>query len=198
MPKTIQLEVPDGKTAKWVNGVLTLIDETPVNIMEVVKTFDDAWEVLGENHPYVKEFELLSELSCKKRLPISADLLAYYKLRIITAALNEGWEPQFTKDEWRWYAWYSLISKEEYDEMDEEDKSRCRVVGRASNNANAYGGLVYSIANNASSNSLTSHSSRLAFKSRELAEYAAKQFTDIYSDFCFLAEESSTGKENEE
>ena len=37
-----------------------------------------------------------------------------------------------------------------------------RVVGRANNNANANGGLVYANANNASSNSRTNNGARLA------------------------------------
>ena len=40
---------------------------------------------------------------------------------------------------------------------------KCRVVGRASSSANAYGGLVYSNANNVSSYSNTYYGSRLAF-----------------------------------
>lgn len=62
--------------------------------------------------------------------------------------------------------------------------SRC--VGRSNNNAHAYGGLVYSSALNASSLSYTNFSSRLAFKSEKLAEYAAKQFIEIYADLCFI------------
>ena len=27
--KKIELEIPDGKRAEWVNGVLTLVDDTP-------------------------------------------------------------------------------------------------------------------------------------------------------------------------
>lgn len=41
---------------------------------------------------------------------------------------------------------------------------QARVVGRGGNNANAYYGLVYSNANNASSNSNTNNGSRLTFK----------------------------------
>lgn len=73
----------------------------------------------------------------------------------------------------------------------------CRVVGRANNNANANGGLVYANAFNASSNSYAYSGSRLAFKNEELAEYAAKQFGDIYADFCFIPK-ASVGHENNE
>ena len=37
--------------------------------------------------------------------PETADIMAYAALRVIVEALNEGWKPQFTKGEWRWYAW---------------------------------------------------------------------------------------------
>ena len=40
--------------------------------------------------------------------------------------------------------------------------SRCRVVGRSNNNANANGGVAYSNANNASSVSNTNNGARLA------------------------------------
>lgn len=72
--------------------------------------------------------------------------------------------------------------------MDDEEKAKCRCVGRSGSNAGAGGGLVYSGANNASSGSSTSSSARLAFKSEELAEYAAKQFVELFADFCFLPE----------
>lgn len=42
----------------------------------------------------------------------------------------------------------------------------CRVVGRANNNANANGGLVYANANNVSSNSNTNNGSRLTLRNK--------------------------------
>lgn len=50
-----------------------------------------------------------------------------------------------------------------YADMWEYNNSRCRVVARAYDNANAYGGLVFAYANSVSSNSYTSFGSRLAF-----------------------------------
>ncbi len=148
-----------------------------------VKTFEDACEELGEDHEAVKAYrDIYWKLSKGHE-----DLLAYLKLRIITTALNEGWQPQFTQGERRWYAWYDLISKEDLDAMSDEEKEERRcVVGRASHYASANGGLVYSYANYVSTDSYTSFGSRLAFKNEELAEYAGKQFIDIYADFCFI------------
>lgn len=172
----IEIEIPDGKKAEWVDGVLTLVDEKPQDVTKRIKTFEDACRELGESHPLVKEWQM-----CGQNL--SHDLEAYLRLRIITAALNEGWKPQFIKGERRWYFWYDLITKEQYDKLSAEDKSR--VVGRGGGNARASFGLVYAYAYSASSYSYTNYGSRLAFKSEKLADYAGRQFAEIYADFCF-------------
>lgn len=149
-------------------------------VTDRVKTFNDAVEELGEEHEAVKAYRAV-EWYLRNQM---SDIKAYLQLRIITAALNEGWEPQFVKGEYRWYGWYDLISKEDYEALSDEEKSRC--VGRSVSSAGANGGLVCSGAANASSHSYTGDSSRLAFKSEKLAEYAAKQFIEIYADFCFI------------
>ena len=104
------------------------------------------------------------------------------KLRIITAALNEGWTPQFVEDERRYYPYFHICSEEEIIRMSKEEKSR--VVYRSSYNAIAYGGVSYASAYNDSAYVLASIGSRLAFKTNELAEYAGKQFIDLWADFC--------------
>lgn len=149
-------------------------------VTDRVKTFNDAVEELGEEHEAVKAYRAV-EWYLRDQM---SDIKAYLQLRIITAALNEGWEPQFVKGEYRWYGWYDLISKEDYEALSDEEKGRC--VGRSYSNAAAYGGLVFSSAYYASSYSGAAVSSRLAFKSEKLAEYAAKQFIEIYADFCFI------------
>ena len=149
-------------------------------VTDRVKTFNDAVEELGEEHEAVKAYRAV-EWYLRDQM---SDIKAYLQLRIITAALNEGWEPQFVKGEYRWYGWYDLISKEDYEALSDEEKGRC--VGRSVNNASAYGGLVFSNAYGASSSSDTNVGSRLAFKSEKLAEYAAKQFIEIYADFCLI------------
>ena len=153
----------------------------PKNIMERVKTFEDACEVLGEEHQYVKayrEWMRISYAECK-------DITAYLKLRIICAALNEGWKPKFDGDECRYYPWFYIYTKEEYEKLDEDEKKECRVVGRSSSNAYAHGGVEYSLAFGASSYSYSYYGSRLAFKTIELAEYCGKQFIDIWERFLF-------------
>lgn len=161
-----------------------------------VQTFDDAVRELGDDHPAVKAWHSLKYgYAVSDTDPETADIMAYATLRVITEALNEGWKPQFTEGERRWYAWYDFLTKEEVEEMSDEEKKERRVVGRANSNANAYGGLVYSSANYVSTISGTSNGSRLAFKNEELAEYAAKQFGDIYADFCFIPKAACKNEE---
>lgn len=181
---TIQIEVPDGKKAEWKNGVLTLVDEEkPKNVMERIKTLDDAMYELGEDNILVKQYTNFMQNDGDGVRSDYGDIQAYLALRIIAAALNEGWEPQFTTDEYRYYPWYYFYTEEEYKEFSEEKKRRC--VGRVNYYAYAAGGLVYAGANCVSSDSSTVYGARLAFKSEELAVYAGKQFLNIWADFVF-------------
>lgn len=148
-----------------------------------VKTYEDAVNELGEDNPIVVAASTASWLFPEA---VNKDLVAYMKMRVIVAALNDGWEPQFVPGEQRWYPWYELISKEDYEAMSEDEKQERRCVGRSVSSAVAYGGLVFSNASNASSLSLAYFGSRLAFKSEELAKYAGKQFAELFADFCFI------------
>ena len=150
------------------------------NVMDRVKTFQDAVDELGSDNKLVQQYnQIYSEFGDM----MDNDIIAYLKLRIITAALNEGWEPKFTKDEWRYYPYFYLITKEEYEQLSDEEKQCC--VGRSVNDASADGGLVCAYALYGSSGSNTVHGMRLAFRTRELAEYAGKQFLNIWADFVF-------------
>ena len=114
----------------------------PKDIMERVKTFEDACEELGEDHQYVKayrEWMRIYYAECK-------DVTAYFKLRIICAALNESWKPKFDGEEYRYYPWFYIYTKEEYDKLNKDEKKKCRVVGRQSYDAYAFGGVVCSSA----------------------------------------------------
>ena len=96
----------------------------------------------------------------------SKDLLAYLKLRIITSALNEGWKPKFEEEnELRCYPWFNLKTSS--------------VISRV-----GYGAMrmrIYDL--HSYSYSYAYSGSRLVFKSKELAEYAGKQFVEIYENW---------------
>lgn len=146
----------------------------PKNIMERVKTFEDACEVLGEEHSYVQEYRGVANIN----FDFTQDIIAYLKLRIICLALNEGWKPTFSDGECRYYPWFYIYTKEAYEKLDDDEKKKCRVVGQSHDNAYAYTGVQASL-------SSAFCSSRLVFKTGELAEYCEKQFIDIWADYLF-------------
>lgn len=193
MNKTIEIQKDNVltayKTAKeaGADSTMKVLEELfgkemfrPKNIMERVKTFEDALKELGDNHPFVEQFCFM-ELNASP-LGDCRDIIAYLKLRIITAALNEGWTPQFTEDEYRYYPWFWLYTKEEIAKMDKEERKKCVLFGGfASNGASA--GFAYAYAHRVPSTTDANVGSRLCFKSSALAKYAGKQFAAIYFDF---------------
>ena len=155
----------------------------PKDIMERIKTFDDALQELNTKALSGDETAaiLLADYESNADNIKNPQILAYMRLAIIAYALNEGWEPKFTTDEYRYYPWFCLYTQKEIDEMDEEDKGR--VLGRSVSYASAYAGVAYSHTTNASTYSYTVGGGRLCFKTRDLAEYAGKQFLDIWAEF---------------
>lgn len=201
--KTIQIEVPADKKAEWqeVGGktVLVMVDEKDNRpVTERIKTFDDACNELGADHPMVSVYDaLVTRANGEQSLAeaMGKDVVAFLKLRIITEALNEGWHPKFTEDEYRYYPWFYIYTKEEYDNFSEEEKRRC--VGRAGGYAGAVGGLVCSGAYGASSSSSAGRGVRLAFSNRDLADYAGRQFIDIWADFVFEISDNENEEDDE-
>ena len=159
------------------NGVETL---KPKTVMDRVKTFEDACRELGKDHPFALAYQ-----NTNLRDPEFADdnieVLAYLKLRIITAALNEGWTPRFAKGEFRYFPYFRLYSGEDIISMSEEEKSR--VVFRSSSSAFAGGGVSCAGANYNCAYVGANVGSRLVFKTRELTEYAGKQFGKLYANY---------------
>ena len=185
MSKKIEIEIPEGKVAEWkeINGVTTLVlveekDNRPVT--ERIKTFEDACDELGDGHQLVKEYWGVININ----LDITQDLISYLKLRIICAALNEGWEPQFTNDEYLHYPWFYIYTQEEIDNMDEENKKSLWMFG-GSSHACAACGLAAAHSLNGWAYSYAPLSARLAVKSEELAKYFGQQFVEIWADYFF-------------
>ena len=158
------------------------IDNRPVT--ERNKTFDDACDALGADHPFVLQYDYIAN----EMDNVSPDVEAYLKLRIVVAALNEGWEPQFTEGEYRWYPWYYLYkSKEEYEAESESWKEKHPLVlfgGCALDGATC--GFVYANSLHAPSSAGASLGSRLCLQSEALADYCGKQFADLWADFYLI------------
>ena len=185
--EVIQVEIPAGKKAAWVDGFLKLVDaeeeqkkdERPIT--ERVKTFEDACKELGEDHKLVQQFKAIQEAIAEDK-----EATAYFKLRIITAALNEGWVPQFTEDEERWYPYLVLWFKGELEDKSDEWKDERNiqvpvVVGSAHNGSDVGVSALYSNVDVSDSDTLAG--SALVFRKSEIARFAGQQFTELWANY---------------
>lgn len=189
MNKTIQIQVPEGKFAEWkeIDGktILVAVDEVDKRpVTERIKTFEDACHELGRMAEKGDDTaaNLLSDYESNGNKILVKQTLATMKLSIIAHVLNEGWQPQFTKFEYRWYPWFYLYTQEEIDEMDEEKKKKVWRCGGVSSHG-AYCGLAYARSNYAWTGLGSDFSARLAIKSEALAKYFGQQFIDIWADY---------------
>ena len=84
------------------------------------------------------------------------DEINYRKIKTITRALNEGWVADYTNDKQeKWWPWFRVSSS----------------------------GFVFDGTNYYYSSADAGDGSRLCFKDSDLAEYAGKQFTELYKNF---------------
>jgi len=176
--KKVTIEIPEGKALKFKDGAYVLVDD---NVMERIKTFDDACrEVTGKS-----EEEWLAENETDKMEP---DVLAYLKMRIIVAVLNEGWKPTFEDGETRYYPYYWHYTKSEWEGLSASRRKELEptvcLVGGSSSDGSKSGPLCVSSLD-AWSDARSSLGARLAFKTGELARYAGKQFFDIFKKFYY-------------
>lgn len=148
-------------------------DNRPVT--ERIKTFEDACREIGVAP---EEYE-------NKFANAPADVIAFLKLRVITAALNEGWEPKFTEDEWRWYPWFCLWTDEELSEKSDEWKKE-HVLKSFDNYQGEWAGFACAYSAYAPSYAAAIIGSRLCYKSEALADYSGRQFADLWADFYLI------------
>lgn len=160
--KTITIEIPDGKKAEWVNGVLTLVDDKPQEPNEQIKSFEDAVRFLGVNsldnnkdlifaQDYPVSFVATNKDMCK--------INAYTKLLIIATAWNKidgfvaYWEDT---SQYKYFPWF------------EYSRDAAGFVCEDAADTVAFAGANIS--------------SKLCFKTRERAMQFGKQFIDLWND----------------
>lgn len=147
-------------------------------VTERIKTFEDALNELGEQHAFVAAYRIASQSDA-----FGVDGMAYLKLRIIIAALNEGWQPKFTEDEWRYYPWFTLWTEEELEQKSEDWKKDRHLIEIGEKYVSDYAGFAYAYSGYAPSSAFASFGSRLCLKSDTLATYCGKQFIELWADF---------------
>jgi len=122
--------------------------------MDKIKTFEDACAALNLKPELLPDVSALSEKHRKA-------LTAHYKLIIVAEALNEGWQPNWNdSDEYKYFPWFEI-------EANDENPS----------------GFGFSRTFYVRWRAGTAVGSRLCFKTRELAEYAGKQFSELYKEY---------------
>ena len=125
-------------------------------ITDKIKSFEDACKHLGLNPNDLPVVDMLPEKDRKS-------IIAYYKLTIITRALNEGWEPDFSNwNEYKYYNWFYV------EENKDQRSSGFRYYDSGYTRTDATIG------------------SRLCFKNRELAKYATEQFKELYREYLLI------------
>lgn len=148
-------------------------DNRPVT--ERIKTFEDACEFLGLD-------AFTEEEGYENLMP---DEVAYQKLRIICAALNEGWQPKFTEVEYRWYPRHWLYTQDEIDGMDADERAK-RHMMMTDDYETEYAGFAFAYAHSAPSSSFANFGSRICLKNEPLANYCGTQFISLWADFALI------------
>lgn len=117
-----------------------------MEIIEKIKTYEDALQATGR--PDVPDFSALPE-------DMRKHFTALYKMVVIVEALNEGWKPDWDKEnEWKYYPWFWMSPSSFAFDASAFD---CEAADAGSG-------------------------SRLKLKSRKLARYCGEQFVDIWKD----------------
>lgn len=89
-----------------------------------------------------------------KELGFTPDEINLRKIKTITEALNEGWKPDWNDSkQYKYYPWFKMSS----------------------------GGFVFDGTYYVLSHACAGNASRLCFPTEEMAEYAGRTFTDVYS-----------------
>lgn len=156
--KTLQEELEElKKQSEWIEKPIT----------ERIKTFNDAVEELGIEHPLVKQY-----MAANGNESFTRNTIAYIKLQIIAAALNEGWFPKMQREE-RWYPYYKIYVGDETNDIFPDETY---LFGASCGLAYVFSSIAWSFAD-------STVSARLAVKSKEISEYFGNQFIDIWAEY---------------
>lgn len=148
----------------------------PTSVKERIQSLNDAIETLGYNHQYVIGYMEAEEALAK----VGGDecSLAFFELRIIVAALNEGWK-------WGGYSscyfpMFELYPKDVLGDMTYEEAEDIQPV--FSRRFPNIGGMAWK--HNIDNMSLSTYAPAcLMLKNEDLARYAAEQFMQYWAKY---------------
>ena len=142
------------------------LDEDDVYNEDAVTVFDFFTEEV-EEAPRIKSYEEACERvgveplteERIKALELRPDEVARKKLEVITAALNEGWSPDWNnREQYKYYPYFYIEPRKH----------------------SAYAGLSFAGTSYAASYAVASVGSRLCFHEPDAARYAGRTFTELY------------------
>lgn len=165
--------VPQGMKAVVNGNCVSIIPHEEEHITERVKSFDDACEELGHDNLLVHDYFVFANEATCYHVPM---VEAYLKLRIVCAALNEGWLPSFNKDEIVFVPRFALCNKvkaECFNFMPMEELNLGDYVGLLACSAEAI----------KLDNTYIDTNIDLYLKDKGLAQYCAMQFSDLWAKY---------------
>ena len=142
------------------------LDEDDVDNEDAVTVFDFYTEEV-EEAPRVNSYEEACERvgveplteERIKALELRPDEVARKKLEVITAALNEGWSPDWNnREQYKYYPYFYIEPRKH----------------------GAHAGLSYARTHYAASHTCANVGSRLCFHEPDAARYAGRTFTELY------------------
>lgn len=142
-----------------------------------IKNFKDACEAVAAQYPFVRSHDDWMKLENFSPARKDQHMIAFLKLRVICAALNNGWSPKFIKSELRWFPVFKLYIQEEWDAIGVDTTE---LIMDIKDYAIGYRGFGVVGANCCDLTPIFSPC--LLFKTHELAEYCGRQFIDLWAD----------------
>lgn len=140
--------------------------EEIIPVKDRIKTFTDAYNALGRSHPLVENFANIEYYD--------ENLFAFVRLRIICAALNEGWVAK-PEDNGGYYPGFKFFTSEEVKEVEKETVYDLHFLEPKFD--------TKYVAVNCTFTSLLTSENCLLLKTPELAKYCGKQFIGLWMDY---------------
>ncbi len=148
--KTVQIEIPKGFKVESFDEVNGLLKFAPLP-KDIKERVKTLDDAISALGASDKD---VVDYRVMQSLGLQDHVLGNQELVIITKALNEGWVPDWGNGEWdKWFNWF---------------------YGGSSSSGR------FSFLSSDNLRSTSTCGSRLCFKSKDLAEYAANQFFDTY------------------
>lgn len=144
------------------------------DIRDRVQTFQDACEVIGLGHEFVRAYA--ATRFALRDLTDKCDVLAFLRLRIITCALNEGWDSRLDMDYLPFGPHYVGMDADDYENLSNEEKERCVGFAPDIDSMQPYAMVKAT---------RLCYGNPLALRSPELAVYAGMQFAKEYYALLF-------------